>query len=249
MPISKSSSLSNEKHYVTFSVDQYEDSVIKGIVTWGNDTQGQVCVGFLDFIRQMESIFEIQGAPVASVNKRILTGDRQFPDVQREACGCRNGKLATFAIRVQYRQNASWQGRMVHKETKEKYVFRSFRQLMNQICTILGEEPVDDTAPVSASAYVEQLVLELKRCLADEDKANNYLEVQKLYPNSLFCRYIYQGHSMSFGIRLKFKANSSWQGMIYWRELRQEITFRSFLELISLISQTARTGIADEEPA
>ncbi|MGL5434932.1 MAG: hypothetical protein ACRDBO_05945 [Lachnospiraceae bacterium] len=249
MPISKNSRLSNEKHYVTFSVDQYEDSVIKGIVTWGNDTQGRVCVGFLDFISQMESIFEEQGAPLASVNKRMLACDTPYYLAEREACSCRNGKLATFAIQVQYRQNASWQGRMVHKETKEKYVFRSFRQLMIHICAVVENRPVEETAPVSASAYVEQLVQELKICLADEDKTNNYLEVQKLFPNSLFCRYIYQGSSISFGIRLKFKANSSWQGMIYWRELRQEITFRSFMELILLISQSARANLTEEEPA
>lgn len=253
MPISKISVISNEKQYVTFSADQYKDSVVKGILTWGNEPQGHICIGFLDMISQMEHIFEKQGTPVASVNKRSVIDTAVCQTDERPACSCRNGKLATFIIQVQYRQNASWQGRMVDKETKQKYVFRSFRELMNLICELLedkqGVTPADQKETVPASTYVEQLVGDLKRCLASEDHKNTYLEVTKSYPNSIFCRYVFRGSSMSFGIRLKFKANSSWQGMIYWRQLRREITFRSFLELIMLIDQTARAGLADEEPA
>ena len=247
MPISKSS-FSNQKHYVTLSVEQYLDGVIKGILINGDEPEGRECVGFLDFIRQMEQIFEEQGVPVAAVNKRVLAVENPAEAAAERSLGRRNGRLATFVIQVQYRQNASWQGRIVHKETKEKYVFRSFRQLMNQICSVLEHKP-PAAAVTSESAYMELLVQDLTRCLADQSHSGNYLEIQNVYQSSLFCRYRYNGNSTLFGIRLKFHANASWQGMLYWKKKHREITFRSFLELILLISQMAGNDITDEDPA
>lgn len=244
MPISKSS-FSNDKNYVTLSVDQYLDNVIRGILICGDEPKGRECVGFLDFIRQMEQIFEKQGSPVAAVKYRVLAALKPNVVVAEQHISRRNGRLATFVIQVQYRQNASWQGRMVHKETKEKYIFRSYRQLMNQICSIL-EHNSPATAVTAEKAYMENLVQDLTRCLADESHSGNSLEIQRVYHSSVFCSYLYSGNSTLFGIRLKFHANSSWQGMLYWRKKCQEITFRSFLELILLISQMAVNDIPDE---
>lgn len=247
MLISKNSTFNSEKHYVTFSVDQYLDHVIKGILIWGEASEGSACAGFLDFIWQMEQIFAKQGGPAASVNKRMLTAEKPAGAAATAGYSRRNGCLATFVIQVQYRQNASWQGRMVHKETKEKYIFRSYRQLMNQICGILEDKPAAGTVS-AADSYMELLAKDLTRCLADEESSGNYLEIQNVYPSILFCRYRYNGHSTSLGIRLKFHANSSWQGIIYWKKLRREIKFRSFLELVLLMSQTPE-NVMDEEPA
>lgn len=244
MLISKKS-LSNEKHYVTLSVDQYRDGVIKGILICGDESEGRECVGLLDFIRQMDEILEKQGIPVATVNKRVLAVEKRAEEPAKKRLNRRNGELATFIIQVQYRQNASWQGRMVHKETREKYVFRSFRQLMNQICSVLENKPLA-VAVTADSAYMELLVQDLTRCLADERQSGNYLEIQQVYQSSLFCRYQYHGSNTIFAVRLKFHANSSWQGMIYWKKRRQEITFRSFLELILLLIQMVES--ADNAP-
>lgn len=244
MPITKRTS-SNEKPYVTLSVDQYQDNVIKGILLCGDQPEGRECVGFLDFIRQMERIFEKQGAPVATVKARALPGQRPVEAAVSKPLSRRNGHLATFVIQVQYRQHASWQGRMVHKETKEKYIFGSFRQLMNQILSILEHKP-PQTAVTAASAYMELLVQDMTKCLADENQSQNRLEVQDLYPSSVFCRYLHNGCATHFGIRLKFHAHASWQGMLYDKKTHQEITFRSFLELILLISQMAEHHTSNE---
>ena len=49
------------------------------------------------------------------------------------------GKLATFVIQVQYRQNSSWQGQVIWVEENRKEHFRSALELMKLMDNALEE--------------------------------------------------------------------------------------------------------------
>jgi hypothetical protein len=46
----------------------------------------------------------------------------------------------------------------------------------------------------------------------------------------------------SFLIRVQYKENTSWQGTIHWLEERKSHTFRSLLELITLLQEALEKG-------
>ncbi len=69
----------------------------------------------------------------------ILVIDR----IQKES-GTRNiqnkkGKLGTFVVRVAFRQNATWQGEMIHTEKNEKYAFDSAMEMLGIMDRCLKE--------------------------------------------------------------------------------------------------------------
>lgn len=51
-----------------------------------------------------------------------------------------------FLIQIQYRQNSSWQGRIVWLDTKKTMVFRSFLELGMLMREALGADNADQTS-------------------------------------------------------------------------------------------------------
>ena len=60
------------------------------------------------------------------------------------------------------------------------------------------------------------------------------------------------GKEATFRVRIMFRQNASWQGMVYWVEKNREENFRSALELLMLIDSSfaesqAVKGVKEEE--
>lgn len=51
-----------------------------------------------------------------------------------------NGRQATFIIQVQYRQNATWQGKIIWTEENKAHHFRSALELIKLMDSVLGAE-------------------------------------------------------------------------------------------------------------
>ena len=56
---------------------------------------------------------------------------------------------------------------------------------------------------------------------------------------------IRKGTRATFEVLVLFRQHSSWQGMVIWREQKQEQPFRSVLELIMLLDSALRTQDSD----
>lgn len=56
------------------------------------------------------------------------------------------------------------------------------------------------------------------------------------------CGTGYRGSAATFEVRILFRRNTSWQGLIKWMEPQQEQNFRSVLELILLMDSAMRSG-------
>lgn len=109
-----------------------------------------------DLFFQMEDLFDSWNFPQSSNRSRTfieeagideseLSGKRttrikrgkraDIADLQD-----RKGKLATFVIQVQYRQNSSWQGQVIWVDENRKEHFRSALELMKLMDKALEEE-------------------------------------------------------------------------------------------------------------
>lgn len=100
-----------------------------------------------DFLITADQLMDTIGYPQASMRNRNFSdnrgelaerGARQVrtaDDILNEA-----GKKATFVVNVQYRQNATWQGKVLWAETNRTCNFRSALELLKLIDGALDEE-------------------------------------------------------------------------------------------------------------
>ena len=79
-------------------------------------------------------------APVEKTGEHYTEGDRIMKD---EELLSRHGDLGTFIVRVQHRQNSSWQGRITWMEKDKTISFRSIWEMVKLI------ENAVDTVSVS----------------------------------------------------------------------------------------------------
>ncbi|WP_139348749.1 hypothetical protein [Clostridium sp. Marseille-P2415] len=54
------------------------------------------------------------------------------------------------------------------------------------------------------------------------------------------------GQKASFSIKVMFQEYSTWQGIIYWREGRVQLPFRSFKEMLYMIASAAEAATAND---
>lgn len=110
-------------------VDDFKDSVPKGRIYSSGSSDGTVFQSLIQFLTEMERILDEMDFP------KPFTAVRTFGDpVQRTAQSLnttiRAGKQATFAVKVLFRQNTSWQGSVVWLEKKKEQSFRSVLELI-----------------------------------------------------------------------------------------------------------------------
>ena len=105
--------------------------------------------GMTDFMMKLEELFDEWDFPQRGLAPRVFKkgsrddigykkkklSDKLPIEVISEANGVRNvqnkkGKLGTFVIQVVYRQDATWQGHVIHQEKNEKIDFVSALELI-----------------------------------------------------------------------------------------------------------------------
>ncbi len=105
--------------------------------------------GMMDFMMKLEELFDEWDFPQRGLAPRVFKkgsrddigykkkklSDKLPIEVISEANGVRNvqnkkGKLGTFVIQVVYRQDATWQGHVIHQEKNEKIDFVSALELI-----------------------------------------------------------------------------------------------------------------------
>lgn len=75
------------------------------------------------------------GETMTTENTRENAMERQEPE---------RGKRATFVVRVQFRQNSTWQGTVDWTDKKKSQSFRSMLELIRLMDNALTEEQVED---------------------------------------------------------------------------------------------------------
>ena len=109
-------------------VDEYQDSILSGRLYHPCLSEGDSFRSLMEFFRKMEDLLDGMQFP------QSFTAVRSFSDPplrtgRPPGADMREGRCATFAVRVLFRQNASWQGSVSWLEGSREESFRSALEL------------------------------------------------------------------------------------------------------------------------
>lgn len=110
-------------------VDSYQNAVLAGRFYNPYLTDGECFQSLVQFLLKMEDLLDGMQFPQSFTAARAFAPppDRMAAPPEPEL---REGKLATFAVRVIFRQNASWQGSVTWLEGGREQSFRSVLELI-----------------------------------------------------------------------------------------------------------------------
>ena len=111
-------------------VDGYENKVPVG--RWYNSQYetGAAFHGVMELMLSLESMLEEAKFPQSFSNRRTFGPPGECATETAGEDAVKEGKLATFALRILFRQNASWQGSVFWYEGKQEESFRSLLELL-----------------------------------------------------------------------------------------------------------------------
>ena len=120
----------NEYRTTLVCVDTYDRNETTGRLYNPYFPEGETFQSLIDFLRKMERLLDSMQFP------QPFTENRAFGVLAAEPAGrpadseIREGKRGTFAVRVIFRQNASWQGSITWLEKRQEQSFRSALELI-----------------------------------------------------------------------------------------------------------------------
>lgn len=123
-------------------VDEYVDGVCTGRLINPGLPEPILFRGVMQFLLEMEKLLDDMRFPEPFSRTRSFAPPMVPP--RNTAPSTAHGHLATFNLRVQFRQNASWQGSVKWLEGRQEESFRSVLELLLLIDSTLirdqGEE-------------------------------------------------------------------------------------------------------------
>ena len=117
-------------------VDSYDNGVPKGRFHNPYMSAEQPFQSLTQFLQGMEAALETMDFPKAYTATRTFAPIPEIKPGEPKEMG-KPGTLATFAVRILFRQNASWQGSVTWMEGKREQSFRSALELILLMSTAL----------------------------------------------------------------------------------------------------------------
>lgn len=120
-------------------VDSYNNGIPQGRFYNPHLTTGKTFHSLMHFLQEMEQTLDMMDFPKA------FTATRTFATPPESTAGppgseCQVGRQATFAVKILFRQNASWQGSVTWLEGKREQSFRSVLELILLLNSALAQE-------------------------------------------------------------------------------------------------------------
>lgn len=113
------------------SIDSYDNKLVTGRFWQGDDNVETSFTGLMQLALHIEQMLEkSQGTAGEARCKRFIRPEPTEPSTETlPNSDPRRGKLATFRLRILFRQNVSWQGLLTWVEGQQEQSFRSFLEL------------------------------------------------------------------------------------------------------------------------
>ena len=112
-------------------VDSYEDGILMGrFYNYGRPEEGQSFRGLMQLIVGMENILDSVNYPQSYTEVRSFAAPLGQKTAGTVEFNKQKGELATFVVKVLFRQHTSWQGSVVWQEAKCEQSFRSVLELI-----------------------------------------------------------------------------------------------------------------------
>lgn len=120
----------NEYRTTIICIDSFEGGLLAGRLCNPALTEGASFSGVLEFLRKMEALLNGMEFPQSYTIRRSFQPPEDWTAGSSEEGAIRRGKLATFAVRIMFRRNTSWQGAVTWLEEDRKENFRSVLELL-----------------------------------------------------------------------------------------------------------------------
>jgi len=120
---------------ILICVDSYDDSCIKGFVHHGSFDTAQKFQNLMQLLLIIEQVLDITEFPKPTVEKRRFHSFKSsgeevaYADKEADSQNLK-GELATFKVKIMFRQHASWQGSVAWLENNSTEPFRSALELI-----------------------------------------------------------------------------------------------------------------------
>lgn len=140
---------------VVMCIDYVEDEHMKGRLYHGYAKEAIYFATMDDAIFQLEKFYDLLNFPYPTTNSRAFeeqgwqTENRQerMRIMKDEELLSKHGDLGTFIIRVQHRQNSSWQGRITWMEKNKTLYFRSIWEMIKLVAGALDTVSEQEDSP------------------------------------------------------------------------------------------------------
>lgn len=126
---------------ILISVDSYENKTASGRFWYGNQSQETSFDNLMQLILAIDTVLEDLNYPEEDCKcKSFVRPDNKKNvalQVPKEAIEPTSGALATFQLKILFRQNTSWQGILMWAESRQEKTFRSVLELIKLLDSAL----------------------------------------------------------------------------------------------------------------
>lgn len=120
----------NEYRTTIVCVDSYDNDVLAGRFYNPSLSEGETFQSLTQFLVKMNQALDVINLPQAFSAARAFAPPSRGKTGSSPQTEAQEGALATFAVRVIFRQNASWQGSVTWLEEGREQSFRSALELI-----------------------------------------------------------------------------------------------------------------------
>ncbi len=120
---------SEEYRTTTICIDSYENAILSGRIYNSYLKTGKRFQSGTQFLLEMEQMLNRMNFPAAYSATRTFSAPPEYEAGLPSALPP-DGMIATFFIRILFRQNASWQGSVSWLEGRQEQSFRSVLELL-----------------------------------------------------------------------------------------------------------------------
>ena len=143
---------------VILCISGFRQKEPQGILYHSYQTEGQPFENAQQMVLLMEALYDSLNFPHPSTNERTFGEEhknvRHRPERERimsdDALLSKHGDIGTFIVRVQHRQNSSWQGRITWMEEDKTIYFRSVWEMIklieSAVDTVSEQEDMEEAA-------------------------------------------------------------------------------------------------------
>ncbi len=121
-------------------VDSYDEHVLRGRLYNPHRPEGVAFRSAMEFLLRMEDLLDDMHFPQSFSAVRSFGAPPERTAASPPAAERQEGQRATFAVRVLFRQNASWQGSLTWLEEGKEESFRSVLELLLLMHSALDPE-------------------------------------------------------------------------------------------------------------
>lgn len=136
----------NSPNTAAICIDEQCDGEIQGRLYYYYRNAPLYFQTIVQMIKNLEEVYDTLGFPQKSTEERSFhevkktqKKSEKVKKMEKEELMEKKGEKGTFIVKVEYRQNATWQGDVIWAEKKESKKFRSALELLKIIDSAVDE--------------------------------------------------------------------------------------------------------------